>query len=624
MKRWGAALIAASVLVSGCTKDTGSVSESRENPQITTLRALPFGEAGLAVVSEVLMGAGVGVFDDAASVTAGPVMRLLRWQVRNVAVEAANGGGITGEALDGLVPVREGVPPVAYLVAAWVKSFDSAGARFSRDLMGTQDWSSAGRIVFPSLVIALFLADATAGMKPPGAPKAGALAPAGAQAELAAAGAKAAGTSKAGSLTLAGAQGVCSFAATFIQHAIADVAALAKVDTTGGGFFGFLGKIWNTAVDLAAAAVQGLITTFTQPVVNLVTDVFGVLAMVLQLSSFLVKWRADLKAEPTHSSFGVDTQIVTGQFTLTVTQNQPAIPDLIADCAAAFGVDLRTAGSAAGSKITWTAGRNDLATRTTADDTLAPDKTARYRYQNRQEPAELAKSSLSESPALIIKADVHRNDVQKERQLFEHLLLNNIDPSIRPIVESVIAPLRAKADSQLRAITDVNATATTFITYHLPDNKTPTPPPPGTGSGTNSKKAVWPVSCPHPHVILKGFPREGVNPGGPWEFDGAILPDKLTPPGAKTCGYSAWYGPVDPVTKFQQVDQVGLFMMLETEPTPDNARTVIIPGTERAWFDGILKVVVDGHTLGIEIRIHVPGDPEATSIEVAKAVLGLI
>jgi hypothetical protein len=603
MRRWGTALLAIVLLVAGCDKDSSSsAGSSPEKQQVDTLRALPFGDAAQGVVNDVLARAGVGLHEDNAEVTTGQPVRVTRWQARNLAVDAANGGGVPGDALNALAPVPQGAPPVPYLVAAWVTSYDSPSARFARELMGEQDWKHADTVLFPNLVITLFLADALKDVKAPAEPKAQSMALAG----MAAA-------------------GVCSFAAGFIQHAIVDVAQALKVNTGGGGFFGFLGKIWNVAVDLAAGAVQGLLKTFAKPVVDLIADGFGVVATILQLSSLLTNWRADLKPEPSHNRFGVDSEVITGQFQLAVTQNQPPIPDFIVECAGAVNVDLRDAGSAAGSKVTWTQqnfGRGDLSTRMSADDALSPDKTARYRYQTGQESSELAKSPDTESPALLVKGSVQRNDIQKTRELFTKLLFDQLPSQLHGIVESLAKPLLDAADSKLASITAVNASARTFITYHVPEKKTPTPPPNGAGSGGNGKKAVWPQVCPDVGVITRASPRPGIN-AGPWEFDGPILPEKLTPPGGKTCGYSAWLGQKDPVTGFQTAEQIGIFLYLDNEPMPAGARAVTIAGTDRAWFEGPLKVIVGGHSMGISITIREGEDPEATMVAVAKEVLGV-
>lgn len=131
--RWGAALMAILLLVAGCTKDApGADSAARQKPRVEVLRSLPFGDAAVGVVTEVLEQAGVGVYDDGAEVTDGKPVRVMRWQVRNLAIDAANGGGVPGNVLAELAPVPQGVPPVPYLLAAWIDTYDSQDARLKK------------------------------------------------------------------------------------------------------------------------------------------------------------------------------------------------------------------------------------------------------------------------------------------------------------------------------------------------------------------------------------------------------------------------------------------------------------------------------------------------------------
>lgn len=591
---------------SGTTKN-GSTSSAVPNDdrQITVLRAEPFGDQALGVVNDVLARSGVGVNDNGGEVTTHTTMRLTRWQVRNLAIEAANGGGVPAEELSAAVPVPADAPPLPYLIAAWIKTYDSPGARFSRALMGDQDWTHADRAVFPGLVLTLFTADAVAGAGHPTASS-------GTQSTAPAA------------MTLPG--GPCTFAATFIQTAIADVAAALKTDTSGGGFGGFLGKIWNVAVDLAATAVKGLISAVTKPVVDAMADAFGVVATIVQVTSFLTEWRAELKPDPTHTRFGVDSEQVDGRFQLAVTQDQTAWPDVVLDCARAVNVDLLAIGSAAGSPVSWTAqntGRADLSARISADDKLAQDKTASYRYQTGQESSQTATSPDTESFALVVTASVQRQDVRKTRELFTKLLLENIPDPIRGIVTRLAQPLLDQADTRLAALTAVTASARTFITFHTPTKATPTAPPTAGGSTPSiGRRATMPTNCPGPDLITRASPRPSTGESGPWGFDGDILPSKALG-GAKTCGYSASLGPKDPATGFQTAEQIGIFLDADPDPMAfPRTDPVTIPGADQAWWnDGALYVVIGGRGLVITVQIRVTEDQKATAIRVANAML---
>ncbi len=263
--------IAVCLLLAGCgsggKKDPGFTAlpiSTADQSKVDRLRALPITESAVAVVSEVLRAAGVGVYADGAAAPAKEPVRLMNWQVQNLAVEAANGGGAKGSALTAVSKLPEGAPPVGYLLAAWVTKHDSPAAGFARALLGEQDWRHAEDIVFPKVLLTLFLADGI-GYQPTGLNKASAV---------------------------QSMDGPCTAVADFISNGINAVASALKVDTSGGGFLGFLGTIWNVAVDLAAGVVKGILKAFKDFAFGPVIDVFDILGTIQQVTAYLVQWRA--------------------------------------------------------------------------------------------------------------------------------------------------------------------------------------------------------------------------------------------------------------------------------------------------------------------------------------------
>lgn len=567
-------VVAAVLLVAGCGRAT---SPGLEAEHVDTLRRLPISEAAVAVVTDVLTSAGVAVVDAASPDSTTPV-QVADWQVRNLAVEAANGGGVDGQTLNELAPVPDGAPPMAFLLAAWITTYDSAGARFSRELLGEQDWRRAHEVTFPQLVITLFLADATAD-----AGRADATAYAGlatAYAGLAAttsagraetrdntapdtgraevrddAAARIVGPVRAGTVSddavLAVAQrspaGPCTTATSFIQNAIATVANALKVNASGGGLFEFLGRIWNTAVDLAAAVVTGLIEAVTRPVVNLLVDVFGVVAVIAQVSSFLTHWRVTGTPDPEENAFGVIPDVVTGSIRIAVADQQLPIPPLVVDCAAAFGVDLTEIG-AVGSGVEWVErpiGRPDLAVRVAADTVIDRDRSATYVYQTGLETPELARSPKERAGLLQVRASIARADFEQIRRLFAQLLLDQIPERIRPLVEPIARPIVDAVTRHLSAISDVRSTTYVAVIYHEEPDPEPAPPgnaqpggqsgrqpggpppgaaPPGDGAPTAPDVPI-PDSCPPAEAL--GYSTEPVIT--PWDS------------GATHCQYSVFF-----------------------------------------------------------------------------------
>ncbi len=419
--------------------------------KVDQLRGEPFDESSVAIVHDELAGAGVAI-DGAWDAAAHEIIRITPWQLQNMATEAANGGGVSGAELDAASPPPDGVPPIGYLISAWALTFDSDGARFAHALLGDQDFHHPETILFPGVVTTLFLADATADYDATQVPIDGALGPA---------------------ISTAAyrqplAAGPCSTVANFIQRAIATVANALKVNTSKGGVLGFLGRIWNAAVDLAAGLLKGLIEVVTRPVVQVLVNIFGAVETIRQLSSYLAPWRATVTPKPETNVFGIDDEKVHGRMTVSVLDNRLPIPEPVLDCAGVFGVNLRDAGSAVGSKVAWTPtnmARADLSRLDAAEDVLDRNQLANYDYFTGQESAKVAKGE-KHAGLLKVVASVKRNDIEKVNQLFKALVFDQIPASIRGIVTSIAGPILDAATSSLTALTDVRATGYVAITFH--------------------------------------------------------------------------------------------------------------------------------------------------------------
>lgn len=486
--------VTVTLVVAACGKDTSHVENvargNRGPGLVAQLRQMPFSDSTLGVVTAVLRESGIGVYDDSAAAGLEPV-RVTQWQARNLAVEAANGGGVSGAVLDKLTPSPTGAPPIAFLLAAWASGYNSPGALFVKALLGEPDWHRADSIVFPKLALTLFVADAISS-----------------SATSTAATIASTGGSATAPVQLVAFAGPCTTASSFIQNGISAVAIALKVSTSSGGFLSFLGKIWNTAVDIATGVVNGLIDLVTLPVVNLLVNVFGVIAAIAQVTSFLTQWRVGSTATPEENRFGVTPAVVTGTVRMQVDPPELPIPDVVIDCAAAAGVDMRDAGSAAGSTVTWDGrnmGREDLSSVLQADDELDANRSATYTYQTGQESSELAQSPNEHGGLLELIAHVERNDIEKVRLLFAKLLLDQIPEAVRAIVEPIAGPILGTATRQLAAISDVSTAAYVAIRFHSEPNPTATSPRRGSGLGGNGKRATIPMTCPLSTVVGYGW-----------------------------------------------------------------------------------------------------------------------
>ena len=503
-----AAALVAALALTGCipgapTEPSPSGIRADDAATVLELRSEPFDESKVALVTAELESAGVAIaetWDTAAA----EVVRITPWQVQNMTAEAANDGGVSGAELAAVSPTPEGAPPIGYLISAWAISYDSDAARFAHALLGDQDFTHPETIRFPSLVTTLFLADATADIDARDVPLDGAIG---------------SGEVVVAALATTIAAGPCTAVTNFIQRAIAMVVNALKVDVSKGGFFGFLGRIWNGAVDLAAGLVKGLLDAVTRPIVQVMTTIFGAIETIRQLSTYLMVWKATMTAKPETNVFGIDSNNRYGRLGLEVADNRLPIPEVVLDCAAAFDVDLRNAGSAAGSKVNWVPtnmARPDLSKTDTADGVLGADQSASYSYITGHETE---KESKGEEHAGLLKvvASVERNDIEKIRKLFTALVFDQVPSSIRGIVESITGPILDAATRHLTAITDVRSTGYVAITFHsAPPSSTPTAPAPNPSSPPASSE------CPstlYPYLQATfGNDRTAVNQIPPAQF----------------------------------------------------------------------------------------------------------
>lgn len=426
---------------------------------VAQVRALPFGQRSVDALRAVLVGSGVEVVDGFDSPASAPV-RLTSWQVENMAAEVANGGGTSGQTLATFAPTAHGVPPIPFLVVAWMLEQGSAAAQFARALYDEQDLDDAYAMHFPDAVLALFLADATAAGSPSGSPPP---AP-----SISASPASLTGTV---SFTYAVAplglvDAPCSTVSNFVQKAIEAVADALTVKTSGGGFFSFLGAIWNTAVRLAARFVSGLIETLTKPVVSYLVQAFNAVAAVEQVSSVLIAWRAPLTSTPENNRFGLGDESVTGSVAMQLQPHVLPVPAAVKDCASSVGVDISA--TAAGSGVTWTTTatpRPDLATSTRSDQALDAREAATWQYRTGQEPADAA-DDPEVTGTLAVSGTIRRNDVERLRELISQLLFDQVPASLRSLVESLARPILDAATSKIAELTDVRSQTRVPITYH--------------------------------------------------------------------------------------------------------------------------------------------------------------
>lgn len=452
-----------------------------------------FSSRTVDIVVKRLAKAGIGVYElgsDAPIVEPmAPVspLRLSESQARNAALGAWARSGLTGAQLDELAPIPEDqrtlVPPVSALVAAYVDVGKTPGAKFARAVMGTQSWDDVHAVVFPAVILDLFVSDILT--KAGGGTASGASAPK--SVRLTAFDAPTATPGQAPS-------DVCTTAQTFVNKVVEGIfSVIPKVsppDPSGiTSILGtFLGSMINKGLEIGAKVVNGLVQgaqyavtaagkTLIQPVLNVVATIAGVVAVVAEVVTKLQPWALSVRADPSNTRKAVGKEKgLPGAFHLDV---QTALlngdwPADLVGCARVAGVTLPPL-KPQDAPVRWTlSGRTDLIQPTSpTDTTLSKDSTADLEYETTNEPERNAKRGELQQGGVLATAHVTRNDLDQVQMSLVNLLYSQIPAAIAPIVtpalRSLLQPAISNALAGLTRLRDpAPSFATLIVAYHDP------------------------------------------------------------------------------------------------------------------------------------------------------------
>ncbi len=414
--------------------------------------------------------------------------------------------GAYGSALDQIAPLPADVPPVSYLIAAWVSAGETPGAETARGWMGEQPWERAPEVQFPDAVLALFVADMAAFVGESVVPDDGSiqidaspfLPPGPFDVQPNGRSVPQFGESR---VIL---DGPCSTVQNFINGAFAAlVNALHIQPVAGGGLLGDIANgfatIFNVAVGFAVGLLQGVVTKLTQPIFDVIRVAIATIGIATQFASLFRDTKLMVTLEPGQSSrdyrFAVGAEgDITGQFVARGESLTGKWPDALVDCAAATNVALPTV-LGAGDPANWEVSQSKpvVFAATTATQVRA-DFTARLDFATGHESDEDAKGEATNSAAFA-KVNIPRNDVEMLLKLGR----DQIDVAKRALVAQVPPPLDTLALVALSAIVDpiiarveseiagaaaglftLSGQQLVFVTFHKPPDTTTSSAPPDT------------------------------------------------------------------------------------------------------------------------------------------------
>lgn len=437
----------------------------RADDEIATLakamrdRTFSGGNVDAAVAALAL--AGIPVYADATATepqqpVAGTVspLPLLLSQVHNLSLELSARTGTRGERFDAIVPAAEGVPPASFLLAGYVATAKTMGGELARALLGRKDWTRAPEQVYPSIVLALFVADLA---REAAVGEENAKLPIGQ-----------------GILTRRlAANGACSAVQQFIDDAIGDVFGALKVDAPDSGPGEIAADIWNFIVGLGEDVVQGVADVLTAPVMATIRAIAGALAIGTMVVSLLQAWTLRVQADPKETRFGVGSEVVAGAVVAAVdTGGLEEWPADVVDCAATAGVKLPPL-NAAGSPIAWKIAEipPPLIQPPKQPAELASDGKATLGYATQQEDEETAQGEPQEG-LMIVEATVERNDLKQIKDTFLGLLFANLPAPVDQWVAQALGGQIAALTDQLTAVAGGYGYDSVKVIYHE-KSKTP-------------------------------------------------------------------------------------------------------------------------------------------------------
>ncbi|MDQ4095183.1 MAG: hypothetical protein M3174_03130 [Actinomycetota bacterium] len=425
-----------------------------------------FSEATVDAGLEAFARAGIGVFDDDSGtlvqeVAGGPsAFRYTAYQIRNLSLETSAGGGYRGSDLDALGLLQhEKLPTVSQMLVNYATKVDTFGAQLSAELLADQDLMAPENVVFPNIVIAMFLADVY-----PREPAEGE-------------------TADSGEVVLAaGSSPLVVTQEEFPDELdpLTDEGWRDDEEDTDRGVCGAVQDFFNNVGEIASGAIGPVATgTLRRALGRIVERIPGlaevrranaILTTLVQAASVLRTWEIEMEVVPEETAhYSVAGDVVTGSFTAHVTDGGGFDPPAWLDaCAGLVGLDLPESEDAPGSEVTWVKeGIPPHAEVVHEDATVQETSKAVLDFEMTEETEEDHASGELQEGEILVTATVKRNDTRTLSPTIETLLAD-ASGEARAVVEAAAPDLLA----ELAELLDPTGSAMLPVEYHAPQSAT--------------------------------------------------------------------------------------------------------------------------------------------------------
>lgn len=345
------------------------------------------------------------------------------YQVQNLTREAHARMGTRGADLDALAPVTD-IPPLSYILASYVLDAQTFGGAFSRELLKNSPLDNPPHVIFPTVVLTLFLADVLAAPSDQASnvhlvsftqTDASALQPVRMVAKVAPA-------------------GICGAMTGALENVLERI-----LSSVLGSFIGSIlaGAAVRYGMEYLSDALSNL------PIIKQIRQALAVVAMVAQFGSLLRNWSVQLTSDgSTYHYAGGGGTPSNGTFTATVDAGGTMrVPPAVKECAALARITIPEITGAEGSQVVWTpgAGWGTHATETNKESVVAADQTAKLNFGTASE-TELDHGNGTTIPHPVsMNVSIKRNDVEQIKGVIARAVNDLIGiPGIGGLVQDIV------------------------------------------------------------------------------------------------------------------------------------------------------------------------------------------
>ena len=368
------------------------------------------------------------------------VVRFLRFQVRNMALELSTGAGTAGADLDG-ASVAGGGGAISSLLVGWLRSAGTSASALARSLLRGQSLADPKTVVFPTFIIAAFLADATRG-------------------ERTASG----DGNDLQAFTEASSADFCSQVSDYLDQSLQEVL--------------------NPQARFAAPWLKAVIEQYApmyQGDAALFRTTVGALALLTYATSIARSWSVMADPVPGQVNYSIEgSDPVQGEVRVTVATGDRVYADEVQPCASLAQIEL-AASPTDGASVYWDpSGLGSQAKATDADATLDVNQ-ASLTYETTAESQDAAQNGDPQTVQMSVLVVVDREEMRSLAAAVAAILLS---PAQDGPAASAMKSLYTQMEPRLGPMMFPRAMATIDVVFHTPPT-TPSSTPEGSAvSGT--------------------------------------------------------------------------------------------------------------------------------------------